>query len=483
MTANNQVLLSIAEMTRADALAVKAGVPSDRLMEAAGWAVAMNVRKHFRPCRVLVLAGPGNNGGDGFVAARYLKRWGWPVRLALLGRSESLKGDAALNAARWEGEVEELSLASLEGADLVVDALFGAGLARPLEGLAKQVVKAISSPVVAVDMPSGVSGDTGQVLGAAPRADLTVTFFRKKPGHCLMPGRGLCGRIVVADIGIPDEVLNDIRPTAFENGPGVWRLPDLSPSAHKYSRGHVLILGGEMTGAARLAAAAAAKAGAGMVTLAVPEKLMPLYVKARPSLVLKACDGPGDVQKLLAAKRYSAALAGPGLGVGKATRALVGALLKSDLPLVLDADALSSFEGKADDLFFHLHHPALLTPHEGEFKRLFERGPDKLTSARAAARFAGASVLLKGPDTVVASPDGRAVIETQAPPWLATAGSGDVLAGIAVALIARGMTPFLAGCAAAHLHGQAGLRAGEGLAAEDLVEALDIAHSGALAQD
>ncbi|MDK9720254.1 MAG: NAD(P)H-hydrate dehydratase [Rhodospirillales bacterium] len=456
-------------MTRADALAIKAGVPSDRLMEAAGWAVAMQLRKHFRPCRVLVLAGPGNNGGDGFVAARYLKRWGWPVRVALLGKLEALKGDAALNAARWEGGVEPLSTASLEGADLVVDALFGAGLARPLEGVVQQVVTAISAPVVAIDIPSGVSGDTGQVLGAAPLADLTVTFFRKKPGHCLMPGRVLCGQVVVADIGIPAEVLNDIRPTAFENGPELWQLPELPPSAHKYSRGHVLILGGEMTGAARLAAGAAAKTGAGMVTLAVPKRLLPLYVKARPSLVLKACDGPEDLHNLLAAKRYSAALAGPGLGVGKTTRALVGALLKAGLPLVLDADALTSFEGKADDLFSHLHHPALLTPHEGEFKRLFERGPDKLSSARAAARYAGASVLLKGPDTVVASPDGRAVIETQAPSWLATAGSGDVLAGIAVALIARGMTPFLAGAAAAWLHGQAGLRAGEGLAAEDLI--------------
>ncbi|MBI5119958.1 MAG: NAD(P)H-hydrate dehydratase [Rhodospirillales bacterium] len=469
MLANNQALLAIAEMTRADALAVKAGVPSDRLMEAAGWAVAMQLRKHFRPCRVLVLAGPGNNGGDGFVAARYLKRWGWPVRVALLGKQESLKGDAALNAARWEGEVEPLGVASLQGADLVVDALFGAGLARPLEGVARAVVTAISAPVVAIDIPSGVSGDTGQVLGAAPLADLTVTFFRKKPGHCLMPGRVLCGQVVVADIGIPAEVLNDIRPTAFENGPELWQLPELSPSAHKYSRGHVLILGGEMTGAARLAAGAAAKSGAGMVTLAVPKRLLPLYVKARPSLVLKVCDGPEDLQKLLAAKRYSAALAGPGLGVGETTRALVGALLKAGLPLVLDADALTSFEGKADDLFSHLHHPALLTPHEGEFKRLFERGPDKLSSVRLAARYAGASVLLKGPDTVVASPDGRAVIETQAPPWLATAGSGDVLAGIAVALIARGMTPFLAGAAADWLHGQAGLRAGEGLAAEDLI--------------
>lgn len=473
MLANNQALLAIAEMTRADGLAVKAGVPSDRLMEAAGWAVAMQLRRHFKPCRMLVLAGPGNNGGDGFVAARYLRRWGWPVRVALLGNLGALKGDAALNAARWEDEVEDLSLASLEGADLVVDALFGAGLARPLEGIAKQVVTAIQVPVVAIDIPSGVSGDTGQVLGAAPRSDLTVTFFRKKPGHCLMPGRGLCGQVVVADIGIPDSVLDDIRPTAFENGAGLWQLPELSNSAHKYSRGHVLILGGEMTGAARLAAGAAAKSGAGMVTLAVPQRLLPLYVKARPSLVLKPCDDPDDLLKLLAAKRYSAALAGPGLGVGKPTRGLVFALMASELPLVLDADALTSFEGKAEDLFSHLHHPALLTPHEGEFKRLFKRSDDKLASVRAAARFAGASVLLKGPDTVVASPDGRAVIETQAPPWLATAGSGDVLAGIAVALIARGMTPFMAGAAAAWLHGQAGLRAGEGLVAEDLIGSLN----------
>jgi NAD(P)H-hydrate epimerase len=472
MFASNQALLDVAEMSQADGLAAKGGMPVERLMEAAGWAVAMQVRKRFEPCRVLVLAGPGNNGGDGLVAARYLRRWGWPVRVALLGKADGLKGEAGLNAQRWEGEIEALAPDCLTGADLVIDALFGAGLTRPLDGVARQVIEAITVPVVAVDIPSGVSGDTGLVMGAAPRAMLTVTFFRKKPGHCLMPGRDLCGEIVVSDIGIPDAVLDLIQPKTFENGPDLWELPNISPTAHKYSRGHVLILGGEMTGAARLAARAARKSGAGMVTLAVPERLMPLYAADWPGNVLKRCDDADDLAQLLESKRFNAALAGPGLGVGKPTRALVGVLMKAGLPLVLDADALSSYEGRAEELFKHLHHPALFTPHEGEFKRLFERSSDKLASARQAARMSGASVLLKGPDTVVASPDGRAMIETSAPPWLATAGSGDVLAGLAVSLIAQGMAPFMAGAAAVWRHAQAGLRAGEGLVAEDLVGVL-----------
>ncbi len=470
MQFSNQALLGIAEMSKADSLAAEGGVPSSRLMEAAGWAVAMNVRERFPPCRVLVLAGPGNNGGDGFVAARYLRHWGWPVRVALLGDARALRGDAALNLERWEGETEPLALSCLEGADLAIDALFGAGLTRPLDGLARQVIEALAVPVVAVDIPSGISGDDGQVLGAAPKACLTVTFFRKKPGHCLMPGRGLCGHIVVADIGIPDAVLEVIKPQAFENGQELWNMPRLAADAHKYVRGHALILGGEMTGAARLAAGAARRIRAGMVTLAVPQKLMPIYASAcAPGVVLKPCDKPDDLAALLEHGKISAALAGPGLGVGKTTRSMVAQLLEDGLPLVLDADALTSFEGRQDDLFGNLHHPALLTPHEGEFKRLFERSSDKLASARQAARHAGATVLLKGADTVIASPDGRAVIETQAPPWLATAGSGDVLAGIAVGLMAQGMPPFQAGQAAAWQHGQAGLRAGEGLVAEDLI--------------
>lgn len=472
MFANNQALLDMAEMTKADGLAESLGQPVDRLMEAAGWAVAMNVRKRYRPCRALVLAGPGNNGGDGFAAARYLRRWGWPVRLALLGKPDGLKGAARLNFDRWQGGVLEACPKALEGADLVIDALFGAGLSRPLEGTVAETIDAIKVPVVAVDIPSGVCGDSGRILGTAPKALLTVTFFRKKPGHCLMPGRGLCGEIVLADIGLPDQVLEEIRPKCFENGPELWRLPGVAADAHKYSRGHALIVAGEMPGAARLASAAARKCGAGMVTVAAPRQWLPVIAADQPGLVLKECETSADLEKILASRKFSAALIGPGLGLGKQARSLVATLLKSALALVLDADALSAFESRSQELFDHLHYPALLTPHEGEFKRLFERSADKLASARQAARMSGASVLLKGPDTVVASPDGLAVIETKAPPALATAGSGDVLAGIAVSLIAQGMTPFWAGAAAAHLHGQAGNEAGRGLVAEDLPKSL-----------
>jgi hydroxyethylthiazole kinase-like uncharacterized protein yjeF len=469
MQASNQALLGVSQMSRADALAVQGGVTSDSLMEAAGWAVALQTRKAFAPCRVLVLAGPGNNGGDGFVAARYLRYWGWPVRIAFLGSTRDLKGDAALNAARWEGDIEPLTPDALTGADLVIDALFGAGLSRPLGGMAKATIKAIRVPVVAVDIPSGVAGDSGLVEGVAPQAALTVTFFRKKPGHCLMPGRDLCGQVVVADIGIPDEVLDEIQPSCFENGPVLWQLPELQTDGHKYKRGHALVVGGEMAGASRLAALAARRSGAGMVTLAVPEKLASHYADAEPGTVIRVCNGTSDLKELIAKRKISAVLIGPGLGLGKASRSLVQGVLKAGIHAVLDADALSCFEEHGETLLSCLHHPVLMTPHEGEFKRLFERLPDKLASARAASRLSGAVILLKGPDTVVASPDGRAVIETQAPPSLATAGSGDVLAGIAVGLMAQGMSPFESGAAAAWLHGQAALKAAPGLIAEDLI--------------
>ena len=467
-------LLTVEQMYRADALAMAGGVAGERLMEAAGWAVARAVRQRFAKGRVAVLCGPGNNGGDGFVAARLLERDGWAVRLSLLGAVEALTGDAALMASRWRGGVEPLSPDSLYGCDLVIDALFGAGLARPLEGAAKAVVAEIARrrlPVIAVDVPSGVHGDTGAVLGLALQCVATVTFFRKKPGHCLMPGRRLCGAVEVADIGIPAAVLDDIAPVLAENGPAGWTLPSLAEDGHKYSRGHVLVTAGAaMTGAARLAARAARRIGAGLVTIAAPAEALALYRTGDPGNLVVA-DEP--FAAVLADGRRNALLLGPGGGVGEALAARVLAGLATGRACVIDADALTSFAGKPERLFSALRDNVILTPHDGEFARLFgEVSGSRLDRAREGARRSGAVVLLKGADTVVAHPDGRATITTDAPPDLATAGAGDVLAGMIAGLLAQGMAAFDAANAAAWLHGQAARVVGKGLIAEDLAEAL-----------
>jgi NAD(P)H-hydrate epimerase len=471
-------LLTVAQMGRADALAIAGGVPGSVLMENAGAAVTAAIQARW-PCRpVTVLCGPGNNGGDGFVVARRLRQAGWPVRLGLLGSRDALGGDAAGAAAAWTGPVEPAGVSMLDGTPLVVDALFGAGLTRPLEGTALELAVAMTArrlEVVAVDVPSGVHGDTGTVLGAAPRATLTVTFFRAKPGHWLLPGRIHCGETVVADIGIADSVLDTIAPAQWANGPALWgrHFPWPRIDGHKYERGHALVLGGAtMTGAARLAARAALRAGAGVVTVASPPEAVGIYAAASASLMVAAVADDAAFAALLEDPRRNAVLLGPGAGVGVHTRARVLAALAAGKACVLDADALTAFAGCPADLLERLDGRCLLTPHEGEFARLFSLPGDKLTRARAAAARCGAVVLLKGADTVVATADGRAAINSNAPPELATAGAGDVLAGLALGLLAQGMPAFEAAAAAAWLHGEAAAVVGPGLIADDLPEAL-----------
>lgn len=476
-------LLTVEEMAKADAAAVASGVPSLALMESAGAAVVREVRRRWPIQPVVVLAGPGNNGGDGFVAARLLKDMGWPVSVALLGDRAALKGDALANADRWAEKVLPLTPQVLDSHNLVVDAIFGAGLSRPVEGPVRATIDAIGVrglKSVAVDVPSGVDGNTGKVMGTAARADLTVTFFRRKPGHVLYPGRALAGDVIVADIGIPDSVLEDIRPKTFANGPASWlgRFPWAGLAANKYDRGHLVIVGGsEMTGAARLAAAGARRAGAGLVTIAAPKSAFAIYSAAAPGMLVKPL-GPGAAgerafRTLIADRRRNAILIGPGAGVTPTTRRLVLTALKSGgKAVVLDADALTVFANAPTALFKAIRGPALLTPHEGEFARLFSEEGDRLTRARKAARQSGAVVLLKGPDTVIAAPDGRAAINENAPATLATAGSGDVLAGIAAGLMAEGMDAFDAGAAAAWMHGAAAEAFGPGLIAEDLADEL-----------
>ncbi len=469
---DKSALLTVAEMGRADALTIAGGISGETLMEAAGRAVAEAVIAHGPSGQVTVLCGPGNNGGDGFVAARILAEQGRTVRLALLGSRAALRGDTALNAERWQGPVEAMTTAVLGDSSCVIDAVFGAGLSRDVEGAAREVLGAIGNRFcVAVDLPSGVRGDSGAILGYAPRADRTVTFFRCKPGHLLYPGRDLCGKTKIADIGIPDAVLDTIAPCQWRNDPVHWRNGFPWPRAkdHKYSRGHAAIAaGGEMTGAAILAATACRRIGAGMVTLASPEQAALVFRVTLPDAVTRVVAGKAAWSRLIVERRVAACLVGPGNGLGARTRHFAVAALDSGLPTVLDADALSVFADHGKDLFSRLREDVVLTPHEGEFQRLFERGSDKLESCRRAAGEAGAVVVLKGTDTVVAAPDGRAVIADTAPPELATAGTGDVLAGMVLGLLAQGMGPFEAACAAVWMHGRAGRIAGIGLVAEDL---------------
>jgi ADP-dependent NAD(P)H-hydrate dehydratase / NAD(P)H-hydrate epimerase len=473
-------LLTPAEMDRADHLAMESGISAIALMEHAGAAVAVAIGEHWTMRPVTVLCGPGNNGGDGFVAARHLAAAGWPVKLALLGARDKLTGEAALAADLWKGPTEPFSTESIDDAGIVIGAIFGSGLSRPIAGPALEMVAALKVRLIqtcAVDVPSGLDGATGAVLGDAAPADLTVTTFRKKPGHLLYPGRALCGDVVVADIGVPASALATIAPQTWENGPNLWlgAYPWPDAESYKYKRGEVLILGGQaITGASRLTALAASRAGAGMVTLAAPSKVWSVYATSLINAIVRSFDGQTDFEALLADKRRNAIAIGPGAGVGAATRQYVLAALATKRAMVLDADALTSFAEAPEELFNAIKGPCVLTPHAGEFMRIFHFDGDKLKRTRAAARQCNAIVLLKGPDTVIAAPDGRAIINANAPPQLATGGAGDVLTDIVAALLAQGMAPFQAAAAAVWLHGAAAAEFGPGLVAKDLPDALPL---------
>jgi len=461
-------ILTVAEMGAADRLAIAAGAPGIELMERAGLAVADAVAQRFRPQPALVLCGPGNNGGDGYVVARLLKQRGWPVEVRALG--EPATQDAQAASARWDGATQPLN-GSL-GQGLVIDALFGAGLSRALDGPAASAAAALASrpeTVVAVDIPSGVPGDTGRPLGPAICAGLTVTFHARKPGHVLEPGRGLCGEVVVADIGL------GATPSGLtENGPELWlpRFPWPTAASHKHARGRLIVISGEAwsTGAARLAARAGLRIGAGLVTLYSPQEALAANAAHLEAVMLKPFDT--DLELEQAADQADAAVIGPAAGVTETTLLNVLALARTGAALVLDADAITVFRDDPDELFSVLDRDDVLTPHQGEFERLFpgmlKAAPERITATRRAAEKAGAVVLLKGADTVIAAPDGRAAVNVNGSPWLATAGSGDVLAGFIGGLVSQGMESFEAACAAAWIHAEAAELHGPGLISEDL---------------
>ena len=506
-------LLTPVEMAMADRLTIGAGIPGGVLMRHAGAAVAKTAMRlmpglRSRGGRVAVFCGPGNNGGDGFVVAQHLQAEGYEVSLGLLCGVEDLRGDAAAAAQAWSGLILRFEDVALEAADLAIAAIFGAGLSRDVEGAAHAAIARLNAwtrrtrkPIVAVDIPSGIDGASGQVRGIAVEAAQTVTFFRLKPGHLLLPGRIYCGEITLVDIGISEAVLETIAPKTFINRPAIWAnlLPQPRLEGHKYGRGHALVLSGPLvsTGAARLAARGALRAGAGLVTVATPQDALSVHAAALTAIMTRVCDGPEDLAELLNDPRKNAVVMGPGMGVGPATRAMVDAALApvaaptQPRSVVLDADALTSFAGdplKLAGAIKQSGKSVVLTPHDGEFARLFAvkagvlrdhaqaavalASDSKLERARAAAALLGAVIILKGADTVVAAPDGRATIACDAPPWLATAGSGDVLAGMVGGLLAQSMPAFEAACAGVWLHGAAAREFGPGLIAEDIPDSL-----------
>jgi NAD(P)H-hydrate epimerase len=484
--ASFETLMTVAQMAAADAAAPDLGVPSMTLMESAGRAVADEIGRRFTPRPAAVLCGPGNNGGDGFVVARLLKQRGWPVWCETIAEPDRLKGDAAEAFRRWDGETRPISDVA-PSADLFIDALFGAGLSRALEGQAAHLAEALAErreAVIAIDVPSGVHGDTGQLLGGiAFRAGLTVTFVRRKPGHVLLPGRTHCGDVVCADIGMPEAAV--LR--ALGAGPSTFALTDgfalaVQSGAHKYDRGHCLVVSGpaNSAGAARLAALGAARAGAGLTTIIAPADAAALHRTQLTAVMVR----DGDLADQLADDRKNAVVIGPGLGLDEADGAQVNAVLAARRATVLDADALTLIAKNGAQGIQGIHESCVLTPHGGEFARLF---PDlagdlatrgKLAVTREAAMRCNATVLFKGADTVIARPDGTAAIDTLAPPWLATAGSGDVLAGLIGGLMAQGLPPFEAACGGVFLHGAAARRLGPGLLADDLPDALPAVLAG-----
>ncbi len=473
-------LLTPAAMGEADRRTIAGGRAGIVLMETAGAAVAGRVRDLWDGGAVVVLCGPGNNGGDGFVAGRLLAEWGFDVRLHLRGEVTALEGDAAIAAERWGRAVQPFAEPALDGAGIVVDALFGAGLTRALPDDVAAWVDACAAAagvqVIAVDLPSGVNGANGRIEGRAFDAFETVTFARAKPGHVLLPGADKRGRLTIADIGLDPTALahahREAQAPIWCNLPALWAdaLKRPAPGDHKYRRGHANIVAGPLQngGAARLAAKAALTGGAGLATVLCPPGAL-LTHTARLDAVMVRALADDDLAAWLDDERRNAWLLGPGGGVGAALRAKAEAVLARGRACVLDADAITSFAGDVEGLARAIRGPVVLTPHAGEAARLWSLTGDKLADARGLAAATGAVVLLKGYDTVVAAPDGRAAIAVNGCPALATAGAGDVLAGLVTAQLAHGLDPFDAAAVAVWVHNEAARAQPHGLTADQLV--------------
>jgi NAD(P)H-hydrate epimerase len=472
MTIDHHIeLLTTDQVVALEASAVRAGTPIMDLMSNAGVAVAEVVIHHFERQPTLILCGPGNNGGDGFAVAKILKKNLWPITVATANLDHKMSAAAQAHRLAWKDEILPLDPSLLDEFSLVIDGLFGTGLARPLGSPYLEIIEAMNHlkiPVVSIDMPSGINSNSGDVMGAAVNAAFTVTFGYHKLGHVLYPGRLHAGEVVVKDIGLGRYA----NPSYFINHTKLWlpQFPLPTSADHKYTRGHAVVFGGdEYTGATQLASRGARRVGAGLVTIACSEKTHAIYALSAPGTLTKILHSAKDQQQLIADKRKNAFLIGPGLEPNEPTKKLVQQVMAVKRSYVLDAGALRAFSNKPHDLFRLCHHNAVLTPHEGEFSSIFQLQGSKVERALAAAKESNAVVVLKGPDTVIANPDGRAYIQNNAPPWLATAGSGDVLSGMILGYLAQGVDPFHAAAMATWIHARSAEEFGFGLIAEDLL--------------
>ncbi|QDH23993.1 NAD(P)H-hydrate dehydratase [Neokomagataea tanensis] len=434
-----------------------------RAVEGAGWAVARAIRARYAPCKTVVVCGPGFNGADGYVAARWLEVWGWSVVVLAVAapKKDSL---VEVIARSWRGRTFSEDGGRIANADLVVDAVFGAGLSRPLSDGLSHILRQ-ANRLVAIDVPSGVCGETGRLLGSVKKAELTISFIRPRPAHFLEPAKALCGEIVCADIGLPADAVNEVKPRVFLNEPGLWLLPVADRGDHKYSRGVVSICGADkMTGAVRIAAQAARSSGAGLVRILGGD--VALYRHSEPGLIVD--DVP--IGEAVKDSRRQVWLCGPGLSNAE-VEAYLPQLISAGKTILADAGAL----GTGAEAVEALRGVSVITPHMGEFRRLFGALAEspRIEAARQAAQCVGAVVVLKGSDTIIAAPDGRVAINQHASPALATAGSGDTLAGIVSALLAGGMPAWEASCAAVWLHGDAGIAAASEYGGWPVVEALE----------
>ena len=454
-------------------------------MENAGYDVFKFIEENFTNKQsIIVLCGPGNNGGDGFVVARHLLERGYKTRVYTFKNTNKYKGDALKALKNFKGVTKKISFFKLEKNTLIVDALFGIGLKRDIKGKLKKIFKLINksnNPVVSIDIPSGISSNNGEILGAAIKANFTLTFHRKKLGHILSYGKKFSGKLIVTDIGFS---VKKMKSRFLENSPHLWikYFPWKKSSDHKYSRGRVVIYGGkkEFTGATILSSQAALRTGSGSVKIICSKNTLQIYSLKFPSVLKKEINDICELKKFLSKEKITSMLIGPGSGSNKKIMEITKLILRKVKYVVLDADALTCFKNDLESLYNLLDKNKIITPHLGEFHKIFPKISKKLSNidkVLKATKLIKSNIVLKGPSTIITSYDKKIIINNHSSSELAVIGSGDVLSGLIVSLIGKNkMSPFLSGCAATWLHGDIALNYGKGLIAEDMIKGI----SGAL---